>query len=151
MPHPATGRPPNPDVSQALASLFQPADPGQQRPESNRRAVGPRSRRNYICSAADSALSNPPAQTTPCYEFIRDCPVLHPFVSVSRVCRKPSFPMHRMARIVPLAFLPACSQLLLDPLLHLVEKTCPRMCENRGLVLAKCRRMYTAQGGEAKK
>lgn len=37
----------------------------------------------------DSVLSNPPAQTTPCYEFIKKLPTLHPFISVSRVGRKP--------------------------------------------------------------
>lgn len=48
-----------------------------------------RNNHNYICSAPDSALSNPPSQTTPCYEFIKKPTTLQPFISVSRVCRKP--------------------------------------------------------------
>lgn len=87
---------PNPDVSQNDRFTFQPQIPGRALCPDNVnqkaiRAVQTLKSHNYICSvfAPDLVLSNGPAQTTPCYEFIKKLPTLHPFISVSRVCRKP--------------------------------------------------------------
>ncbi len=88
---------PTTDAGQAL-TLLSAADPGQsseswqQQTESNQSSQTLFSRatiRFVVFFSPDLVLSNLPAQTTPCYKFIKNLPTLHPFISVSRVCRKP--------------------------------------------------------------
>lgn len=75
--------------------------PWQHQPESNQSSQTLFSRatiRFVAFSLQTLCWAIQPAQTTPCYEFIKKLPTLHPFISVSRVCRKTRTPFSSHTR-----------------------------------------------------